>query len=107
MDTKIIVVLALTIIAVALVVLLVVYINKLGKAISDSNFTFAQRILDVIKAVAVTIAVIVGGAAAGSLMTSCVAKRSITVQGTVIQSATSDSTRIIISSQESYSGVKK
>jgi outer membrane protein assembly factor BamE (lipoprotein component of BamABCDE complex) len=107
MSVKIVLVVAFAIIAIALIVALSVYINKAGNALSKDNADLAKQFLAIIRSIAVAMAVVVSGAAASTLMTGCVAKRSITVQGTVINSHNPDSVRVIISSQESYTGRKK
>lgn len=107
MSVKIVLIVALAILAFALIVALAICVGKAGDALSKDKADLAKQFFATIRNITVAMAVVVSGAAASTLMTGCVAKRSITVQGTVTNSHNPDSLRIIISSQESYTGRKK
>lgn len=101
------VVLALCAIALVLLVVVAVVLIRAGSSKLVKESAFVTRMLDLAKIIITALAILVGGAAVTTTMTGCSAKRSITLQGTIVRPASSDSTRIIISSQESYTGVKK
>lgn len=107
MSTKLIIVMALCIIAVALLVVTGVVLIKAGNHRVVKESEFVSRMLDLAKVIITALAVLIGGAAVTTAMTGCAASRSITIQGTMVKPTSSDSTRIIISSQESYRTVKK
>lgn len=107
METKSIVALVLAIIALALIVVLAIYVSKAGAALKKSDCAMADKLLNLIKTIATAIAFLVGGAAVATGFTGCSAQRSITVQGTVVKTDNPDSTRVIISSQETYRGRKQ
>lgn len=98
---KLVFVITLAVVIVVLAVLLVV----MSKSQPPSKET-RHELLKVIKAITTGLLILVGAGTTAGLLSGCVAKRSITVQGSIIKNSP-DSTRIIISSQESYSGVKK
>jgi biotin transporter BioY len=107
MDTKSIVAIILAFIALALIVVLAIYVSKVGAALKKSDCTLADKLLNLIKAVVTVLAFLIGGAAVLTGFTGCSAQRSITVQGTVVKTSDPDSTRVIISSQETYRGRKQ
>lgn len=107
MGVKTTVALALCLIAVALILVIAIYIGRVAAAIKKQDCQLAEKMLSIVRAIVITLATLIGGAGASTLMTGCTAMRSITVQGTVIQRHDSDTTRVIISSQESYKGMKK
>jgi len=101
------VVLALCAIALVLLIVTAIVLVKAGNSKLVKDSAFVSRMLDIAKAIVTALAILIGGAAVTTTMTGCSAKRSITLQGTIVKPVNSDSTRIIISSQESYTGVKK
>lgn len=107
MSTKIIVVLALCIIALVLLIVTGVVLLKAGNSRVVKESAYVKSMLDIVKIIVSALILLIGGATVATTMTGCAAKRSITVQGTIVRPTSSDSTRIIISSQESYTGVKK
>lgn len=102
-EVKLLVTVVMAVIAIALIVAIIIVATKTAK--KDST-QFIKDAMTVVKAIATALAIVVGAGAASLSMTSCAARRSITVQGTVITQANGDSTRVIISSQESYTGRK-
>lgn len=107
MCTKMWVVLALCVIALVLLVVTAIVLVKARNVQLVKESAFVSRMLDIAKLVVTALAILIGGAAVTTTMSSCSAKRSITLQGTIIGPSSSDSTRVIISTQESYTGVKK
>jgi hypothetical protein len=106
-QVKLIVVIAMCVIACALCVFLAIYTSKASKALANDKTGIASKVISIIRYIVVAIAALAGAVLSGTALTGCRASRSITVQGTVVHQANPDSTRIIISSQESYVGVKK
>lgn len=98
---KLVFVITLAVVIVVLAVLLVI----LSKS-HTPNKEARTELIKVIKAITTGLLILVGAGTTAGILSGCVAKRSITVQGTIVRTQP-DSTRIIISSQESYSGVKK
>lgn len=107
MSTKIIVVLALCIIALVLLIVTAVVLSKAGNSRVVKESEYVKRMLDLVKIIISALILLIGGATVTTTMTGCAARRSITVQGTIVRPTASDSTRIIISSQESYTSVRK
>lgn len=105
--SKTVAIIALVVIVALLVIAFLVGATRVKRALQQEDYAFASKILDVIKSIAFACVVLAGGSVAGASLVGCAAKRSITVQGTVVQSVSGDSTRVIISSQESYTGTKK
>jgi len=103
MSVKLLVTLLMAVIAIALIVAIVIVAVRTAK--SDGT-QFIKDAMAVVKAIATALAIVIGAGVAGLTVTSCAAKRSITVQGTVVTQANGDSTRVIISSQETYTGRK-
>jgi len=103
MSVKLFVTLMMAIIAIALIVAIVIVAARTAKG---DGTQFIKDAMAVVKAIATALAIVIGAGVAGISMTGCAARRSITVQGTVITQAGGDSTRVIISSQESYTGRK-
>jgi hypothetical protein len=90
-----------------LLIVTAVVLVKAGNSESVKKSAFVTRMMDLAKIIVTALAFLIGGAAVTTTMTACSVRRAITVQGTIISSETSDSTRVIISSQESYVGAKK
>lgn len=107
MSTKVIIVLALCIIALVLLIVTAVVLIEAGNSRVVKESAYVKKMLDLVKIIVSALILLIGGATVTTTMTGCAARRSITVQGTIVRPASSDSTRIIISSQESYTGVKK
>lgn len=108
MSTKIIVVLALCIIALVLLIVTAVVLVKAGNSRTVKESSYVKQMLDLAKIIITALALLIGGAAVTTTMTGCKAMRSLTVQGTIVKPSTSsDSTRVIISTQESYTGLKR
>lgn len=107
MCTKMWVVLALCIIALVLLIVTAIVLVKAHSVQLVKESAFVSRMLDIAKMIVTALAILIGGVAVTTTMSSCSAKRSITLQGTIVGPASADSTRIIISTQESYTGVKK
>lgn len=107
MCTKMWVVLALCVIALVLLIVTAIVLVKARSVQLVKESAFVSRMLDIAKMIVTALAILIGGAAVTTTMSGCSAKRAITLQGTIIGPASSDSTRIIISTQESYTGAKQ
>lgn len=107
MNATMWIVLALCIIALVLLIVVAVVLIHAGNSHLVKDSSFVSRMLDLAKAIVTALVVLIGGAAVTTTLTGCSAMRSITVQGTIVKPSNSDSTRVIISTQEKYTGVKK